>query len=223
MSILSGINFAKYGLDWKFTPEMTFIPDDFINGIPPAVIVKTPANDLESLVIKHNSGNEFKINITGKLKSGTYGIVYSTDTFLDEANTPLVVKTIPVDLIRKEIASQRNEIAKAAGKNAKNRGRSNGGVTGIIEQSKLNYGSVETKLDDVIIEAIQETVVQILIYESTKDLNFPEINLKGPFAPKFLGIAKDETSLFIVMEKLEITLEQLLDPTKLNPPEPAKS
>ena len=59
-------------------------------------------------------------------------------------------------------------------------------------------------------DVIQEILIQIIIYEATKDIVIPEIGLNGPFCPQFFYFGKDSAHLYIVMEKLDGDLKQLL-------------
>jgi len=68
------------------------------------------------------------------------------------------------------------------------------------------------KFIDYQYDFIQECLTQIIIYEATKDLDFPEINLKGPFAPKVFLIGRDANKLnfYIVCEKLDNDIAKIM-------------
>lgn len=56
---------------------------------------------------------------------------------------------------------------------------------------------------DFILDTIQEVLMQIIIFEATKDVTFPEIGLTGPFGPRFFYFGKDADKLYIIMEKMD--------------------
>lgn len=59
-------------------------------------------------------------------------------------------------------------------------------------------------------DVINEVLAQIIVVETTKDLDFPEINLKGPFAPRVFLFAQDSNNYYILNQIMDITLHKLL-------------
>jgi hypothetical protein len=59
-------------------------------------------------------------------------------------------------------------------------------------------------------DIVQEVLIQIILYESTKNISLPEINLIGPFVPKLFLIGKDSKNFYIVSEKLDDSLFTIL-------------
>ena len=66
---------------------------------------------------------------------------------------------------------------------------------------------------DFIYDTIQEVLMQIIVFEASKDASFPEIGLNGPFAPQFFYFGKDAGNLYIVMEKLDGDFKHLFKTT----------
>jgi len=63
---------------------------------------------------------------------------------------------------------------------------------------------------NTLYDAFQECLVQILIYEATKDIKVPEHNLVGPFCPKFLLLGRDGDSIYLMMERLQFNINDAL-------------
>lgn len=70
--------------------------------------------------------------------------------------------------------------------------------TGSTNASNLEY------------DTIQEALIQILIYEASKDFKDTSINLIGPFCPKFYLLGRENQTMFIVMEQVSINLNNIL-------------
>jgi len=70
--------------------------------------------------------------------------------------------------------------------------------TGSTNSTKLEY------------DTIQEALIQILIYEASKDFKDTSINLIGPFCPKFYLLGRENQTMFIVMEEISINLDNVL-------------
>lgn len=63
---------------------------------------------------------------------------------------------------------------------------------------------------------IKESIVQIVIYETSKELSYPELAFQGPFCPKLYLIGQDKDNYYIVIERMEATLLSLfLTPPKI--------
>lgn len=71
-----------------------------------------------------------------------------------------------------------------------------------------------TYYETLVYDTLQEVLVQILIYESTKDLVFPEIGLQGPFCPRFFCLGKSNDKIYILMERLDAEIITLLSNKK---------
>jgi len=77
------------------------------------------------------------------------------------------------------------------------------GVPIVIKMIKKNK-TIET-------DVIKETLIQIIIYETTKDLVYPDF--KGPFCPKLYLFGADNAYYYIVSERMEETfLSLFVDP-----------
>jgi serine/threonine protein kinase len=74
----------------------------------------------------------------------------------------------------------------------------------IIKEHQQQKGKIITKYENFM----KETINQIIVCETTKDITFPEINLTGPFAPKVFYVAEDKTAYYIVSEQMSQTLEE---------------
>ena len=81
-------------------------------------------------------------------------------------------------------------------------------IVKIIDSSHVRSASELAKYE---YDIVQEAFTQILIYESTKEIVMPEINLNGPFAPKLFFIGKDSKNFYIVSERLEANLADFLN------------
>jgi len=72
-------------------------------------------------------------------------------------------------------------------------------------------------------DIVQESVAQIIVYECTKDIKLPEINLVGPFAPKLFLIGKDNENFYIVSERMDGSVDSFLRGNTVPPTEFIKS
>jgi ankyrin repeat protein len=63
---------------------------------------------------------------------------------------------------------------------------------------------------EMVYDTIQEALIQILIYETSKDYKNAEINLFGPFCPKFYLLGREGATMFIVMERVTVNLDSIL-------------
>lgn len=63
---------------------------------------------------------------------------------------------------------------------------------------------------NTLYDAFQECLVQILIYEATKDITIPENKLVGPFCPKFLLLGRDRDSIYIMMERIQFNINDAI-------------
>lgn len=63
---------------------------------------------------------------------------------------------------------------------------------------------------DTIYDVVQECLSQIIIYEATKDIEVPELNLSGPFCPRFYLLGRSTTSMYIVMEQLDHNMNHMI-------------
>ena len=93
----------------------------------------------------------------------------------------------------------------------------NPGVKLVVKEINLEalaHNSVSTVnyLHDVCVEVL----IQILIYETTKELHFPEYKLTGPFTPKIYYFGTDGVNAYIVSEQLPGSLQQIVNS---NPPQ----
>ena len=68
----------------------------------------------------------------------------------------------------------------------------------------------KNRLADYEYDILQEALIQIIIYEATKNISVSEINLIGPFVPKLFLIGKDSKNFYIVSEKLDDSLFSIL-------------
>jgi serine/threonine protein kinase len=59
-------------------------------------------------------------------------------------------------------------------------------------------------------DVINEVIAQIVVVETTKHMDFSEINLKGPFAPRVFLFAQDRNNYYILNQIMDITLHRLL-------------
>lgn len=71
-----------------------------------------------------------------------------------------------------------------------------------------------SEYNTLVYDTLQEVLVQILIYESTKDMVFPEIGLQGPFCPRFFCFGKSKDKIYILMERLDAEIITLLSNKK---------
>lgn len=69
----------------------------------------------------------------------------------------------------------------------------------------------QTNRKDFIIE----TIKQIIIVNASERTVFPEINLKGPFAPRVFYVGEDATYYYIIMEKMGGTFMEYMTDMKL--------
>lgn len=83
----------------------------------------------------------------------------------------------------------------------------------ILKTSEIAH----SKLADYEYDIIQEAFIQILVYEASKDLKYPEINLEGPFAPRFFLFGKDDTNYYIVSERMDGDVQHFVDGVKTIP------
>ena len=83
-------------------------------------------------------------------------------------------------------------------------------IVKIISSSHINPGPALVNYE---YDLVQEAFTQIIIYEATKDIILPDINLRGPFAPKLFLIGKDSKNLYIVSERLEANVADFLKNT----------
>jgi serine/threonine protein kinase len=74
----------------------------------------------------------------------------------------------------------------------------------LVAVKTMNAANVE--------DLIQETVIQAIIYEFSKDLKHPEIGLTGPYCPALYEVGYDETNgeSYIVSELMRATTYKLL-------------
>ena len=79
-------------------------------------------------------------------------------------------------------------------------------IVKIIDTTTFRPSDYET----LVYDTVQEVLAQILIYESTKDMVFPEIGLQGPFCPRFFCLGKSNDKIYILMERLDAELITLL-------------
>jgi len=102
-------------------------------------------------------------------------------------------------------------------------GRGTFGKSYLIDQQINGYDAIVKKIklissnEDFIYDILQEVLTQIIIYESTKDIDIPEIQLVGPFCPKFFCLGRANDSLYIVMEKLDVVLASIFMRSKKAP------
>lgn len=87
-----------------------------------------------------------------------------------------------------------------------------GKVYDAIRQSDGKAMVVKEITGTTLYNTIKETIINILIVEKTKNLNFPDVGLKGPFAPTIYGVAynKSRGSCYIFSEKLRATVHSAL-------------
>lgn len=76
-----------------------------------------------------------------------------------------------------------------------------------LEALVNNSVSTVNYLYDVCVEVL----IQILIYETTKELSFPEYKLTGPFTPKIYYFGTDGLNAYIVSEQLPGSLQQIVN------------
>ena len=79
-------------------------------------------------------------------------------------------------------------------------------IVKIIDTTEFRPSDYKT----LVYDTLQEVLVQILIYESTKDMVFPEIGLQGPFCPRFFCLGKSKDKIYILMERLDAEIITLL-------------
>lgn len=97
------------------------------------------------------------------------------------------------------------------------------GTAFLIDQQINGNDAIVKKIElrtvkkEFVYDVLQEVLIQIIIYESTKDINIPEIQLEGPFCPRFFCFARSNDSLFIVMERLDDILQNKFRRPKLAP------
>ena len=63
------------------------------------------------------------------------------------------------------------------------------------------------------LDVVQEAMTQIIIYEATKNLSFPEINLTGPFVPQIFLIGQGRDKYYIVSERLDGDIANIISNT----------
>ena len=163
MSFDEEIDFTKYGLNWKLSPDMKAMPASFIENVSQVVQV-----DATTIVFTKPTGEKEEVKLVEKLGSGSFGTTWST------ADKPSRAVKILDD------------------------------VNDLYERYDI----------------VQECLAQIIIYEATKDIKVPELNLSGPFCPKFYLLGRSANSMYIVMEKLEYNMNHMLkipkNPKNLN-------
>jgi len=81
----------------------------------------------------------------------------------------------------------------------------------IVKIIPINKKLTDEQINEYAYDVIQESMTQIIIYEGTKDLDYPEISLKGPFSPKLFLIGKDNDNFYIVSERLDDNLKSVFD------------
>lgn len=84
------------------------------------------------------------------------------------------------------------------------------GVKLIVKIIGSSHIKSKSALANYEYDIVQEAFTQIIIYEATKDIILPEINLSGPFAPKLFFIGKDSNNFYIVSERLEANVNDFL-------------
>jgi serine/threonine protein kinase len=71
----------------------------------------------------------------------------------------------------------------------------------------------ESSKIETLNDTVKEVFMQILIYEVSKDLEFPEIGLNGPFCASLFYFGKDNYHLYIFMEQMEKNIYDLIRKT----------
>jgi len=84
------------------------------------------------------------------------------------------------------------------------------GVKLIVKVIGSSHINTTADLANYEYDIVQEAITQIVIYESTKDIILPDINLSGPFAPKLFLIGKDTHNFYIVSERLDAKVDDFL-------------
>ena len=162
MAFQDSVDFSKYGLNWKITPELTTMPLNFKDNIS-----TVERKDKNKLIFTKPNGEKTTLQLQNILGAGTYGEAWSSDTLI-EKDIPIVVKIISFNRLKEEY------------------------VNGFVY------------------DTVQEALIQILIYEATKNIRIDKINLRGPFAPKFFLMGRDNDAIYIVMERLHSNLFDML-------------
>jgi len=83
-----------------------------------------------------------------------------------------------------------------------------------INLSWLRTAKFIRNVSDIIdyeYDIIQEAIMNIIVYEATKNIKLPDISLNGPFAPKLFLIGKNSDNFYIVSEKLDETTLNFFD------------
>lgn len=87
-----------------------------------------------------------------------------------------------------------------------------GAVVSCIRSTDKKKVAVKILSDSSVTDTLQETIIQAIIYHTTKDLKHPEIHLSGPYCPAVYEVGYDETTnqCFIVSEMMQGTVFKLL-------------
>jgi ankyrin repeat protein len=80
----------------------------------------------------------------------------------------------------------------------------------VVKIIDINRFDEEYK-ESIVYDTLQEAMMQIIIYEATKSIKIRDIGLDGPFAPKFFLIGRELNKIYIVMERLQLSLDNYLD------------
>jgi hypothetical protein len=129
-------------------------------------------------------GSEITLTLGKELGSGVFGTVYNTDSVIDPG-VPLIIKVLDYAPVIAEHSSNTGTITPA---------------------DRINV------VNNFKYYTLLESLSQIVVYNTTKTVRFPEINLEGPFAAKFYLLGTDAGSLYIVGEALDNTIGNLLFP-----------
>jgi len=84
------------------------------------------------------------------------------------------------------------------------------GVPVVLKVMQKYYESDHNDIAITYDDFLKETINQIIVCETTKHINLPELNLYGPFAPKIFLVGQDEEAYYIISERMTYTLEDYL-------------
>jgi len=82
-------------------------------------------------------------------------------------------------------------------------------VVKCINLSAFEHRNSISKMD-YLYDICTEVLIQMLIYDATKELSFPEFNVLGPFTPKIYYFGTDGLEAFVVSEQLIGNIDDII-------------
>ena len=93
-------------------------------------------------------------------------------------------------------------------------GKGTYGTTYLTDKTIEGYSSVvkviKRSSQYVTADVITEVIAQILLADNTKDIDYSDIGLKGPFVPRVFLFAKDEFYYYILNETMDYNFDKLI-------------